>query len=144
MHANNPPLTAMFCPHCNGELQNHDDVRGARCPSCRLVVGASRALAVPSGEALSSGFAANAARREEAEPVEEEFAFTALRAVADQVGVNVERMRMVDFDRASREDKELPSVAEILSTFDTWKRARSLARLPAAAQAEELARTAAG
>ncbi len=120
----------MYCPHCNGELHDHDNLRGGRCPSCRLVVGATRALDEPSGEALSSGFAANAARREEAEPIEEEVAFSALRAVAEAVGVNVERMRMVDYDRASREDTSLPSVAQVLSTFETWKRARSLARLP--------------
>ena len=127
----------MYCPHCNGELNDHDDRRGGRCSNCRLVVGASRARSEPSGEALSSGFAANAARREDAEPVEEAVAFTALRAVAETVGVNVERMRMVDYDRASREDPALPSVAQILSTFDTWKRARSRARLPHATAALE-------
>ncbi|MBA2347939.1 MAG: hypothetical protein H0V81_06545 [Solirubrobacterales bacterium] len=98
-------------------------------------MGPTRALEVPSGEALSSGFAANAARREDADPVEEDVAFAALRAVATQVGCNVERMRMVDYDRASREDSTLPSVAEVLSTFETWKRARTLARGPAQADA---------
>lgn len=130
----------MYCPHCNGELNDHDDRRGGRCRSCRLVVGATRARSEPSGEALSSGFAANAARREEADPVEEAVAFTALRAVAQTVGVNVERMRMVDYDRASREDSSLPSVAQLLSTFETWKHARSLARLPrASAELEQSA-----
>ncbi len=132
----------MFCPHCNGELEDHDNLRGGRCPSCRLVVGAGRALEVPTGEALSSGFAANAARREDAAPVDEEVAYTALRSVAEAVGVNVERMRMVDYDRASREDTSLPSVAQILSTFDTWKSARSLARPPRVA--EELEQSASG
>ena len=120
-------MREMYCPHCGGELPAHDDAKGGRCPSCRLVVGVGRARAEPDDEVRSGGFMANAARREEAEPVAPELAFEALRAVAEEVGCAVERLRMTDYDRAVRDGTAGPSVAQVLATFDTWKAARAAA-----------------
>jgi len=117
----------MYCPHCSGELAGHDDSRGGRCPSCRLVVGARRARAEAQEDVRSGGFMANAARREDAEPVPEEAAFAALREVAGKVGCAVERLRMTDYDHAVRGGTDGPSVAQVLATFDTWKTARAAA-----------------
>lgn len=70
---------------------------------------------------------ANAARREDAEPVAEAEAFLALRAVAASMGCGVERLRMTDYDKAVRQSEQWPSVAQVLATFDTWKAARTAA-----------------
>lgn len=137
-------MTQLYCPHCGGEMRTHDDRTGGRCPSCRLVVGAGRARTEPQADVRSGGFMANAARREEAEPVAETDAFAALRAVAADLGCAVERLRMTDYDQAIRGGTPGPSVAEVLATFDTWKVARAAAGVdrPASvtreASAEEL------
>ena len=117
-------MNPLYCPHCSGELPHHDDVRGGRCPSCRLVVGVGRARDRADEDVRSGGFMANAAKREDADAVPEEDAFVALRAVAVEVGCPVERLRMTDYDKAVRGGLEGPSVAEVLATFDTWKVAR--------------------
>lgn len=127
----------LYCPHCGGELSKHDDASGGRCPSCRLVVGVGRARTEASEDVRTGGFMANAARREDAQPVREEVAFRALRSVATTVGCAVERLRMTDYDAAIRGGALGPSVAEVLATFDTWKSAR-------AAAGAGLVRTAAG
>lgn len=120
-------MTMPYCPHCGGELPTHDDRKGGRCPSCRLVVGAGRARDQPQDDVRSGGFMANAARREEAEPVARAEAFVALRAAAAELGCAVERLRMTDYDKAIRGGVAGPSVAQVLATFDTWKLARAAA-----------------
>jgi hypothetical protein len=142
---------ALFCPHCGGELPAHDDRRGGRCPACRLVVGSGRARDTPLADVRTGGFVANAARREDAEPVAEEDAFGALSAVAASVGCGVERLRMTDYDRAVRGGADGPSVARVLATFTTWKAARAAAgaghvrqRLAAATSAADAPRSASG
>lgn len=120
-------MSLMYCPHCGGGLPQHDDATGGRCFNCRLVVGAGRARATTSQDVRTGGFMANAARRQGAAPVEPGVAFTALCAVADEIGCAVERLRMTDYDHAMRNGMVGPSVAEVLSTFDTWKAARAAA-----------------
>jgi hypothetical protein len=120
-------MNDMYCPHCGGALAGHDDARGGRCESCRLVVGVGRARAEADDEVRTGGFMANAARREDAEPVAHQDAFSALQEVADDLGCAVERLRMTDYDRAVRDGTQGPSVAEVLATFDTWKAARAAA-----------------
>ena len=120
-------MSLLYCPHCGSALPSFDNRSGGRCSSCRLVVGAGRARHEALDDVRSGGFMANAARREEAEPVEEEVAFAALRAVAAAVGCAVERLRMTDYDKAVRNGTPGPSVAEVLATFDTWKAARATA-----------------
>lgn len=120
-------MSLIYCPHCGGELTSHDDAKGGRCPSCRLVVGVGRARAEASQDVRTGGFMANAARREDAEPAEPAIAFRALRAVAAEVGCAVERLRMTDYDAAIRSGEPGPSVAQVLATFETWKAARAAA-----------------
>jgi len=120
-------MTLLYCPHCGGEMRMHDDRTGGRCLNCRLVVGAGRARTEPLVDVRSGGFMANAARREEAEPVAKAGAFVALRALAAELGCAVERLRMTDYDKAIRGGAPGPSVAEVLATFDTWKVARAAA-----------------
>ncbi len=125
-------MSLSFCPHCGGELPAHDHATGGRCRACRLVVGPGRARAASLADVRTGGFMANAARREDAEPVDEEAAFLALRAVAAEVGCTVERLRMTDYDNAVRDGVDGPSVAQVLATFDTWKAARAAAGAPRA------------
>ncbi len=126
-------MTMLYCPHCGGEMGTHDDRTGGRCPNCRLVVGAGRARDQPQADVRSGGFIANAARREEAEPVPVADAFVALRTLAAELGCAVERLRMTDYDKAIRGGARGPSVAQVLATFDTWKVARAAAGTPSAA-----------
>lgn len=120
-------MSSLYCPHCGGELPAHDTRVGGRCPGCRLVVGVGRARESAVVELRVGGFMANAARREDAEPVSEATAFEALWTVADTVGCSVERLRMTDYDAAVRGGVPGPSVARVLATFDTWKAARAAA-----------------
>jgi hypothetical protein len=120
-------MNDLFCPHCGSPLRGHDDARGGRCQSCRLVVGTGRARTEADDEVRTGGFMANAARREDAAPVAEDAAFVALREVADKLGCSVERLRMTDYDKAVRDGTDGPSVAEVLATFETWKTARAAA-----------------
>ena len=120
-------MRQLYCPHCGGGLQTYDPATGGRCHACRLVVGAGRARDQAMDDVRSGGFVANAARREDAEPVALEEAFDALRTVADALGCAVERLRMTDYDKAVRDGTTGPSVAQVLATFDTWKAARAAA-----------------
>lgn len=120
-------MATLYCPHCGGEMGTHDDRTGGRCPTCRLVVGAGRAHDQPQTDVRSGGFIANAARREEAEPVPAADALIALRTLAAELGCAVERLRMTDYDKAIRGGAPGPSVAQVLATFDTWKVARATA-----------------
>lgn len=130
-------MSTTFCPHCGGEMLTYDHARGGRCTSCRLVVGPGRARTEPLDDVRSGGFVANAARREDAEPVPQALAFVALRAVAADVGCTVERLRMTDYDQAIRNGAVGPSVAQVLATFDTWKAARSAAGAERGAEVAE-------
>jgi len=120
-------MSMLYCPHCGGELLAYDNAKGGRCPACRLVVGVGRARETSLDDVRTGGFMANAARREDAKPVPAEEAFLALGAVAASIGCGVERLRMTDYDKAAREGRVGPSVAQVLATFDTWKAARMAA-----------------
>ncbi len=132
----------LYCPHCNSDLGAHDDSRGGRCPTCRLVVGVGRARDEPDGESRPGGFMANAAKREDAEPIAPGRAWSALRDAAEAQGCRVERMRMTDYDKLVRDGVVDVPVAQILATFDSWKAARSGARsgveLPVEADYEDV------
>ena len=130
-------MSDAFCPHCL--LPIAEDVEGPhppapmRCPHCRLSIAPGRARsdvgepgAVPaSGSA--AGILANAARRENAEPVSSEVVVDALRRVAEEAGSSVGRLRMIDYQRIADPDPELPSLASIVESCGGWKRARRLA-----------------
>jgi len=54
-----------------------------------------------------------------------------MRRVAAQLGVAVDHLRMVDYERAWQTDRSLIAPGEITGAHDTWQRARAAAALPA-------------
>jgi hypothetical protein len=115
-----------------------------RCPTCRLVVGAGRATDTRgdgitlSGAGTAAGFLAAAARREEAEEADPTWVAGALADVAELLGVEVGRLRMLDYQEATGRDPELPELGVVLATFKTWKAARRQAAVPMALDVDEL------
>jgi hypothetical protein len=142
-------VPAAHCPHCLNVLADTLPWPpvGQRCPQCRLVVGPGRALGDEAASrrqtatGSAAGFASNAARRDDAEPVDEDLVLDAVLALAAQRNLPVNQLRMLDYDATAREDPGLPTLAEVLATCGTWKRARALAeqRLAPEAGADEAA-----
>lgn len=128
-------MATAHCPHCL--LPIGDDDAGPfppdrmRCPHCRLGIAAGRARTDVDPSQVSSGSAAgvlvNAARREDAEPVDPAVVAAALQQVSGQVGVPVARLRMLDYERIGGADPELPSLGSVLATAGSWKKARQSA-----------------
>ncbi len=134
---------ALCCPHCASVLPELVERQAVRCPACRLVVGAGRAL--PADRTVrragaAAGVLSNAARRD-ATPVEEPVAISAIRVVAAEEGGSPARLRLLDYQRLAGE--ELPEPASIIATFGSWKAAcRAVAaeeRAKHAAEAEAAA-----
>lgn len=134
-------MAPAFCPHCLLAIGDDADgpfpPRPLQCPHCRLGVAAGRARLDVDVSAASSGSAAgvlvNAARREGAEAAAPEAVVAALTAVAATVGVPVARLRMLDYERLSAADPELPGLGSVLGCSGSWKRARQSAAEAAAA-----------
>lgn len=129
---------ALACPHCEILLPTdwrEDDA--ARCPSCRLVIGPGRARpsAGRPGTGSASGVLVNAARRMEADPVEPELVLSSLQDAAERLGTPLKRLRMLDYAESTAGRDGEPSLAEVLATFSSWKRARAAA---AASRSEHL------
>jgi len=128
-------VPAAHCPHCLNVLADTLPwpPAGARCPQCRLVVGPGRAVGSESASkrqtatGAAAGFASNAARRDDAAPVEEALVLDAVIVLAAQRGLPVNQLRMLDYDARTREDPGIPTLSEVLATCGTWKRARALA-----------------
>jgi hypothetical protein len=136
-------VPAAHCPHCLNVLADSLPWPpvGERCPQCRLVVGPGRALAAAEASkrqtatGAAAGFASNAARRDGAEPIDEDLVLDAVLALAAQRALPVNQLRMLDYEASTREDPALPTLAEVLATCGTWKRARALAERRAAEDA---------
>lgn len=124
--------SSMYCPHCSGELPDHHQRGPGRCLTCSLLVGVGRAHTRPDPELISSmsGLRANAAHREDADPLPRDEVTSALRCAAREVECVVERLRMSDYDRLTAEHPARPSVGQVLATFPTWKLARTAAGGP--------------
>jgi hypothetical protein len=132
------------CPHCllpvaDGERADFPP-QAMRCPHCRLIIGAGRARgdATEDGDARSRGSAAgvlaNAARRAQSAPGGRDEIGAALRAIADEVGCSVERLRLLDYQHeAEGASPPLPELGVVLATFGTWKAARAAAAVEAPA-----------
>lgn len=128
-------MATAHCPHCL--LAIGDDAGRPfppdrmRCPHCRLGIAAGRARTDVDPASVSSGSAAgvlaNAARREDAEAADPATVSAALRRVADEVGVSVARLRMLDYERFSAADSALPALGTVLATCGSWKTARQAA-----------------
>ncbi len=122
----------MHCPHCDAALGADWALeRTGRCPTCRLVVGAGRATAGRgggsslSGAGTAAGILSGAARREDAAPGEPAVVADALCQAARLLGVEIGRLRMLDYQLMTERDPELPSLGVVLATFGTWKLARN-------------------
>lgn len=128
-------MAPAYCPHCLLAIGDDADgpypPRPVQCPHCRLGVAAGRARTDVDASAVSSGSAAgvlvNAARREDAEPADPLVVVAALRRVAEEVGVPVARLRMLDYERLSAADPDLPGLGSVLGCSGSWKRARQAA-----------------
>jgi hypothetical protein len=130
--------TARFCPHCSMPIappSGDAPPRGAiRCENCRLLVGPGRLITSEERGSTSRGAAvgvmsSQARRDENAEPASPEAVGAAIKAVADQMGHPVERLRMTDYQRSAAESASLPELADVYSAFGTWKKARAAAAL---------------
>lgn len=136
------PVT-LHCPHCAAALPPSSASTATRCPACRLIVGAGRALTAEQADHRvenvggRSGTIASAARSSGARSVDADDVHAALQEVACKFGVRVERLRLADYDTACRTHPALPSVGEVLATFGGWKRARAGAARPGAGEASE-------
>lgn len=124
-----------YCPHCllalATDVPENFPPRPMRCPHCRLAVAAGRARVDVEHAAGSSGSAAgvlaSAARREHGDVVSAEQVATALRRAADELGVSVARLRMLDYQRVSAADTSLPGLGSVIDCCGSWKRARLMA-----------------
>ncbi len=133
-------MAIAHCPHCLLPIGDDDagpyPPRPVQCPHCRLGVAAGRARTDVDPSSVSSGSAAgvlvNAARREGAEAAEPAAVAAALATVAAKVGVPVARLRMLDYERLSAADPDLPGLGSVLGCSGSWKRARQTAAEAAA------------
>lgn len=132
-----PTLTTdSACPHCLTDLPEGWTDAAGRCPQCRLVIGEGRALGdLGDRSPTSTGAAnlvANAARRADADAGDVDEVAAALAKVAAQQDIRVERLGMLDYQRAAKDDPSLPPLAVVLATFSHWKTARAHAALQTA------------
>jgi len=131
-----------FCPHCllviAKDVGERHPPQPVRCPHCRLGIAAGRARTDVDAATASSGSAAgvlaNAARREDAEAADPKVVVQALTSVAADVGVPVARLRMLDYERVSAADPELPGLGSVLGCSGSWKKARQAAADASAAE----------
>ncbi len=125
-------VSSLRCPHCAATLTPQAAVGAVRCGECRLVVGPGRALseertAARPGVGAAAGHVAARARHTGADAVAPEQISAALRRVADDLGVRVEALRMVDYRRAATARLGSPTLAEVMATFGNWRSARNAA-----------------
>ncbi len=123
-----------YCPHC--QLRVAEDAvdgwpgRPQRCPHCRLLIGAGRALAAPTGGPGARGtaagvFARDAKRSGEGRPNATEAEVRgAIRNVAAHLGTQPERLLMVDYQQHVVAQRELPSLQAVFAAYGSWKHAR--------------------
>ena len=133
-----PPLQTRevaHCPHCHAVLQADAPrpfpQRAMACPRCRLIVAEGRALfdveRAANTAVSGAGVMVNAARREQAEPIDPMVVAEALQEVAEVLGVAVAKLRMTDYEHLTTTRPDLPSLGQILATYDQWKAARAAA-----------------
>ena len=121
-----------YCPHCQVALPSGPGV-AMRCEACQLFVAPGRSLDAPrsgrvGGVGGASGRIANAAAREGLDAIDPLIVIEALQAMADRLGVPVERLRLFDYETTRDRAGGQPSVGMVIATFGTWKAARAAAR----------------
>jgi hypothetical protein len=100
-----------------------------RCPHCRLLIGAGRALSAPSAEPGAKGTAAGifsrrAKRDDTHDGAPPERVLEAIREVAGEIGERPERLLMVDYQQRAAADGDLPPLRDVFAAFGSWKNAR--------------------
>jgi hypothetical protein len=123
----------LLCPHCSTPLGDVHPAGPTRCGACRLLVAPGRAVPArrtedASGVGVASGALANVARRAGVPPVDPELVTAALRRAADQLGIRVDGLRLIDYRRTLEQGGAGPTLAEVMATFGTWTTARDAAR----------------
>jgi hypothetical protein len=125
-----------YCPHCHLPIARsikHPWPRApVRCEHCRLLIGPERARrnpeADPGARGSAAGVFAHEARRGGAEgDVSDEEVRRGIRAVAEQVGAQPERLLMLQYRERAAVDRSLPSLRDVYAAYGTWKRARRAA-----------------
>ncbi len=121
-------MAAALCPHCSSRMgfSTPGPATTARCPACRLIVAAGRAVDAGQveahGRSSAAGAALNAARRHAADPIDPDAVTEAIRACARELGVAPQRLRMLDYqDRCVGSTR--PTLAQIVATSGSWKAA---------------------
>ncbi|WP_205696816.1 homing endonuclease associated repeat-containing protein [Conexibacter sp. SYSU D00693] len=127
----------VFCPHCSMPFADEVPVpyppASMRCRHCKLVVGPGRARHVPDGVSGARGAAAgrlaSEARRmaKDDEGLDREVLAAALRDVAKELGRRPGQVSLVDYQQRWEARNDLPSLAQLIGTFGTWKQALAAA-----------------
>lgn len=104
-----------------------------RCRHCKLVVGPGRAREVPDAPSGARGAAAgrlaSEARRmaDSDADVDREALAVALRDVAKELGRRPGQVSLVDYQQRWEARNDLPSLAQLIGAFGTWKSALAAA-----------------
>ena len=122
----------VYCPHCSRPFAEADSepapAEPARCPHCRLLVGAGRGRPSPDrGQpGAAAGLIANQARRADGDgkDVDRARASAALVYVASRLGVSPDRLTLTVYREQLPNEKALPNVTDIVRAFGSWKRAQ--------------------
>jgi hypothetical protein len=135
---------SVHCPHCHLPLEEWNRAEAGRCPHCRLVVGADRALDAPPaglpGRAVSaSALLSLRAHRDDGEVRDREVVLNGLREAARLAHRPLSELRMVDYAQLEQDGIEVIPLADLLKTFGGWKPARSAAMAAARAEREAAA-----
>ena len=127
------PADDAYCPHCfllvEAGVSGSWPTAALRCPHCRLLIGPGRsradaAAAAPGARGTAAGIFAHRARRGADGTASPEAVRAGIRTVAGERGTRPERLLMVDYHQRAADDRELPSLADVLDAFGSWKRAR--------------------
>lgn len=125
----------VYCPHCSRPFADVEKgpapAQPGQCPHCRLLVGAGRARPSPDrGQpGAAAGLIANEARRNGADggksgDVDRARASAAIVYVASRLGVSPDRLTLTVYREQLPREASLPSEADIVRAFGSWKTAQ--------------------
>jgi hypothetical protein len=125
--------SAVYCPHCflvaAEAVTEPWPPEPARCPHCRLMIGAGRGRSTPDANPGARGtaagvFAQQARHAGDDADASPDAVRSAIRDVAERVGARPERLLMVDYQQHAAGDATLPDLTDVFAAFGSWKRAR--------------------
>jgi hypothetical protein len=118
----------VYCPHCSRPFSEVEKgpapAEATRCPHCKLLVGAGRGRPSPDrGQpGAAAGLIANEARRTGGDgEVDRARASAAIVYVASRLGVSPDRLTLTVYREQFEREDSLPSVADIVRAFGSWK-----------------------